>query len=155
MLCDKKIGLNIDSGSLIVTSSRTVEDRIAVSIFRDAGIRRKITNNFLFFFFFASCFSFLSFFSFLCLSYLMFLLFCLGFWCSRTVHNFCEVDRYIKYPMLVLHGIQIADFMLKRKLIKMYYPAQFCVQRLHAAGYPVVTPTFIFEQKPMKYIEIN
>jgi len=57
--------------------------------------------------------------------------------------------------MFVLHGTQIVDFMLRRKLIKMYYPAQFCIQRLHAAGYPIVTSTVIFEQKPMKYVEIN
>jgi len=39
----------------------------------------------------------------------------------------------------------------------MYNPAQFYVQRLHAAGYPIVNPTIIFEQKPMKYVyvEIN
>jgi len=47
---------------------------------------------------------------------------------------FANVDLYTIYPMLVLHGIQIVDFMLRRKLIKMYYPAQFRVQRLHAVG---------------------
>ena len=54
----------------------------------------------IFFFFFSSCFLFLPLFSFLCLSSLMFLLLSLslalslalslGFWCSRTVYNFCD-----------------------------------------------------------------
>jgi len=44
MLCHKKIGLNIQSASLILTSSRTVEDKIAVLVYRGADIRRKTAN---------------------------------------------------------------------------------------------------------------
>jgi len=73
--------------SLILTSFRTVEDRITVLIFRGADIRRKTANNFFFFSFY---FLFLSLFSFLCLSSLMLLLICAGFWWPWTVHNFCE-----------------------------------------------------------------
>jgi hypothetical protein len=57
MLCRKKIGLNVQSGSLIPTSSRTVEDRIAVLIFRVAGIRRKTANLLLLLFLFSYFYS--------------------------------------------------------------------------------------------------
>lgn len=90
MSCHKKIGLNIKSGSLILTSSRTVEDRIAVLIFRGADIRRKTVNLLLLFLLF------LIFTPLLLLVFILphvpafFLTLSLGFWCSKTVHNFCD-----------------------------------------------------------------